>query len=190
MSTPPHVDTVGRRPKQWLLAALCVLTVFGTACDTGGGGGGGGGGGVGDAGSGDPADIGAASGATALVGGVRVTTSDNVTSVLVYAPPSTGFIFTSSDDNDDGTDVTDVWQVLGELVDGPQPCSDDLMISLARQSMGVYYIATSCTVELDSFTSMTMTEGPILGRFAGTLYDPIADVSVTMVDGVFQYTAP
>jgi hypothetical protein len=183
-----------RLARRWLLAPLFALLVLATACGGAGGptngGGGGGGGGGGDAGSGTPGDLAGLNGATAIVGGVRVTATDNVTSVLVYEPTSKGFIFTASNDNADGTDVTDVWQIIGELVDGPQACGDDVLIALRRQQLNQMFIATSCTIEVDDFEPASVAPGEIQGRFAGTLLNPLSGVSVAVTNGVFVYAEP
>lgn len=194
MITSSRTQAGDRPARRWLLAPLFALLVLATACggagDPANGGGGGGGGGGGDAGSGTPADLGGQNGATALVGGVRVTATDNVTSVLVYEPTSKGFIFTASNDDAAGTDVADVWQIIGELVDGPQACGDDASITLVRHELGETYIATSCTIEVDDFEPVSAAPGEIQGRFAATLYNPVTLASVAVTNGVFLYAEP
>jgi hypothetical protein len=178
-----------RRAKHWLLTPLFALLVLATACggagDPGTGGGGGGGGG-GDAGSGTAADLGGQNGATALVDGVRVTATDNVASVLATG----GFVFTASSDNAAGTDVEDVWQVIGALVAGPQACGDDVTVTLVRAEGGQSFIPVSCTVELDDFEAIDAAPGPIEGRFSGTLANPLTFTQVTVTNGVFLYAEP
>jgi hypothetical protein len=124
------------------------------------------------------------------VGSVRVTSTDNVASVLVYEPTSRGFSFTASNDDTAGTDVTDVWGIIGELVDGPQACGDDVSITLIRLELGQTYVATSCTIELDDFAPASAAPGEIQGRFAGTLLNFGTGLSVAVTNGVFLYAEP
>ena len=192
MITSSRTHAGERIARRWLLATLLAFLVLATAC--GGAGdladGGGGGGGGGDAGSGSPADLAGKNGATALVGSVRVTATDDVASVLVYEPTSKGFAFTAVREEAGGTDVADVWSVVGELVDGPQACGDDVAITLVRNELTTSYIATDCTIEVDAFDPVSAAPGEIQGRFAGTFLNLGTGLSVAVTNGVFVYAEP